>query len=107
MMSTIEQPVSPHADTMVRGSVWMVAMRWCMRGIGLISTVILARLLTPEDFGIVAMCMIVVGLLEAISYTGVDLALIRDSRTTRHHYDTAWTIQVLQASIHGGILYVF
>src|SRR5947207_1688538 len=43
--------------SLVRGSSWMVAMRLGIRGIGLISTMILARLLTPADFGIVAMAM--------------------------------------------------
>ena len=60
----------------------MVGMRWGMRLIGLVSTIILARLLTPADFGIVAMAMVVVGLLEIIAFTGVDLALIRDGNAT-------------------------
>ena len=62
---------------MVRGSMWMLAMRWGMRLIGIISTAILARLLVPEDFGIIAMAMIVVGLVEVFSQLGVDLALIQ------------------------------
>ena len=36
------------------GTLWVVAARWGMRGIGLISTVVLARLLAPHDFGVVA-----------------------------------------------------
>lgn len=67
-----------------------------MRLIGLVSTMILARLLAPEDFGLIAMALIAYGLLETISYAGVDLALMRAGNDTREHYDTAWTIQVLQ-----------
>jgi lipopolysaccharide exporter len=74
----------------------MMALRWVMRLIGLVSTMILARLLTPDDFGLIAMVMLSYGLLETISYAGVDLALMRAGADSRAHYDTAWTIQILQ-----------
>jgi O-antigen/teichoic acid export membrane protein len=76
--------------------MWMIAMRWVIRGLGLFSTIVLARLLHPEDFGVVAMAMVVVGFLEVFTYTGVDLAVIRTPSPTREHYDTAWTLGVGQ-----------
>lgn len=82
----------------------MIASRWVMRLVGLISTVVLARLLVPEDFGVVAMAMIVVGLLESLSYAGVDLALIRQKETSRDYYDTAWTVQILQGLFVASVL---
>ena len=60
-------------------------MRWATRALGLVSTVILARLLAPEDFGVVAMAMVVVGFLEVFTQTGVDLALIRDEKVSAVH----------------------
>ncbi len=53
----------------------------------------------PEDFGIIAMAMIVVGLVEVFSYLGVDLALIQRKEPTRDYYDTAWTINILQGAL--------
>ena len=82
----------------------MLAARWAMRMIGLVSTMILARLLTPEDFGLVAMVMLAYGLLETISYAGVDLALQRNSADTREHFDTAWTVQILQGGFIAALL---
>jgi O-antigen/teichoic acid export membrane protein len=90
----------------LRGSAWMVGMRWALRLIGLVSTAVLARLLTPADFGIVAMAMIVSGLLDTAAYAGVDLALIRAGAHGREYQDTAWTIQLLQALIVGALLLV-
>jgi O-antigen/teichoic acid export membrane protein len=80
---------------MIIGSAWMVAWRWTIRGIGLISTVVLARLLTPADFGLVAMAMLVAGLVEALGDSGQQLAVIRHAAPTRLHLDTAWTIGIL------------
>jgi lipopolysaccharide exporter len=79
------------------GSALMIAMRWTTRLLGLMSTLILVRLLTPDDFGVVAMAMVIVGFLEVFTHTSVDLALIRDREATREHYDTAWTLEILQA----------
>lgn len=74
----------------------MIGVRWAMRLVGLVSTIILARLLAPEDFGLIAMVMLTYGLLETISYAGVDLALMRPGITGRDYYDTAWTVGLLQ-----------
>jgi O-antigen/teichoic acid export membrane protein len=73
----------------------MIGGRWVVRGIGLVSTVILARLLTPADFGLVAMAMLVIGALQVLSETGQRQAIIRMASPERAHYDTAWTISVL------------
>jgi len=89
---------------MLTASAWMIAMRWAMRGIGLISTIVIARILAPQDFGIIAMGMVVVGLLETLSFLGVDLVLIQRDDVTRAHFDTAWTISILQGLLIAAIL---
>lgn len=80
---------------MLRGSAWGIALRWFIRCTGLLSTLILARLLTPTDFGIVAMAMLIVGALEVLSETGQRLAIIRHPDPVREHYDSAWTMSIL------------
>ncbi len=77
----------------------MIAMRWAIRAAGLVSTVILARILTPDDFGVVAMSSLVLGLLSVLSDMGTWQVLIRSGETDRRAYDTAWTIMLLQAAV--------
>ena len=77
---------------MLSGAFWMISLRWATRLTGLVSTVILARLLVPRDFGIVAMAMIVVGTLEIFNQTGQKLVLIRLENPTTEHFDSAWTV---------------
>lgn len=83
---------------MARGAAWMVAMRWTVRGIGLINTIVIARLLTPADFGIVTMAWIVVEFLMVLTETNVDLALLRGNTFSRDYLDTAWTIKVISGT---------
>ena len=52
----------------------------------------LVRLLSPTDFGLIAMAMLVVEFVELLSDTAVDLALIRHPNPKRAHFDSAWSI---------------
>ena len=77
------------------GTLWVVAARWGMRGIGLISTVVLVRLLAPHDFGVVALAVLVLGAIEVFSYTGMVTYIIRHPDPQRSHFDTVFTLQLI------------
>jgi O-antigen/teichoic acid export membrane protein len=87
------------------GSAWMVGMRWAIRGVGLMSTIILARLLAPDDFGVIAMAMVAVAILQSFAQSGVDLALLRAEAPHRGHYDAAWTLEIVQGVMLAAALF--
>jgi lipopolysaccharide exporter len=80
---------------MALGAVWMVSFKMLERGLGLISMLILARLLLPEDFGIVAMATSLIALLELFAMFGMDTALIQRANATPEHFNSAWTLNLL------------
>ncbi len=82
-----------------KGAAWMVLFKVAERSLGLVSTIILARLLMPKDFGIVAMAMSVIAVLELLSAFNFDLALIHDRSATRKDYDSAWTLNLIFSSL--------
>ena len=79
---------------MARGAVWMLLLTFVDRSVGLVSTLILARLLVPADFGIVAMAWSFIFIAELLAAFGFDVALIHKQDATRRHFDTAWTMNV-------------
>jgi lipopolysaccharide exporter len=83
----------------MRGAALTIAMRWVDRLIGIVSTLILARLLVPADFGIIAMASIVIGLVDVLFDVGVNVALIQNRQATPAHYHTAWTLRLIQAAV--------
>ncbi len=89
---------------MLRGASWAVAMNWVMRGIGVVNTVILARLLLPEHFGLVAMASLLYGFLDTFFDLGTGAHLIRQQQASPEHCNTAWTIGVLRGLVVGLIL---
>jgi len=80
---------------LLKGSAWMIAMRWSSRLLGLASMVVVARLLTPADFGIFAVATAFIGLLDAFTDIGTDIAIIRLEAPLRQHYETAWTFKII------------
>jgi len=76
------------------GAAWMVSFRLIDRFLGVLSTLVLARLLIPEDFGIIAMAMSLVALLEAFGDIGFDVVLIQKQDAKPDHYHSAWTLRV-------------
>lgn len=89
-------PDRPIAQRVAAGAAWMVSLQFASRAIGLLSLPILARLLLPEDFGVLAMAWAVVSLVGMLGAFGILRALIREQNASRDLYDTAWTLNVLK-----------
>jgi lipopolysaccharide exporter len=83
---------------------WVLAARHAERALGIVSIAVLARILTPPDFGLVAMASSVVAVVEVVSTFGFDWALVRLQAPTREHYDTAWTLRFVVGCGMGLIL---
>lgn len=78
-----------------RGAAWMLLFKAVDRVLGIVSTLLLARLLVPADFGLVAMAMSVIAVIELATAFSFEIALIQNPRPQRVHFDTAWTLNVL------------
>ena len=76
---------------MAKGALWMILARTGERSLGLVSTIILVRLLAPADFGLVAMGTSVIAVCELIGQLGLDAALIQNPSASqaplRHSLD--------------------
>lgn len=116
-MSSSQEPSHPVSSTspnaehqvvnrgMAKGAAWMVGMRLAIRFIGIISTIILARLLVPEDFGLVAIATMIYGFIEIMGEFGFDVVLIQKQDAERDYYDTAWTLSVIRGLVTSLVLF--
>ncbi len=84
---------------LIKGAFWAVGTRWSIKAIGFLNTVIMARLLMPADYGVVAMAMLVVGLIQAFMDLGTGTALLRKDKLERDDIDSAWTLRVIQSLV--------
>ncbi len=89
----------------VQASFWTVATRWTLRSLGLVSLVVLARLLEPEDYGLMAMAMTFVALMDLFMSWGFETAIVRHPDPRRDHYDTAWTLQFFNGLVCSTVVF--
>lgn len=86
------------------GAFWMVLGRWGVRLIGIVSTVILARLLTPADYGLVGLATLLHFLVQSASDFSLDVDLIRTQTAERSRYDTVWTLEVMRGAANAALV---
>jgi teichuronic acid exporter len=67
----------PLGATALRGMVWLGSARWAAQLFTWASMLVIARLLAPEDYGLVAIAMAFTGFLEVITDVGLGSALVQ------------------------------
>lgn len=72
--------------------LWKAAQYGGIKIIFLFRLVILARLLAPEDFGLLAVAMVAIDVLMRLTDFGMIPALVQRSDADDRHYHAAWTI---------------
>lgn len=95
----LRYPGETLSERVVHGGFWVFSLRIVDRGFMLIRTIVLARLLAPNDFGLFGIAMLALATLESFSQTGIDIALIQKKEDTRSYLDSAWTIQVFRGLV--------
>lgn len=88
---------------MAIGAAFMVGGRLIIRLISVISTLLLVRLLVPEDFGIIALAAAVFSVAETLTATGYAVLLVRRATVDRDAYDTAFTLNLMRCLLLGGL----
>lgn len=94
---------SPYADLKIRsirGGAVMLVAQGCRFAIQLISTMILARLLTPTDFGLVTMVIAITSFVSMFKDLGLSQATIQHPHITHAQVSTLfWVNLVLSAAL--------
>src|SRR5215475_6086007 len=65
---------------LIRGVAWTGAASWLAQGFTWLSTLFVVRILTPDDYGLVALAAVYLGFASLISEFGFGLAVV----TLRH-----------------------
>lgn len=89
----------------VSGVMWTSLQRYSTIGIQFISSIILARLLTPYDYGCIGMLSIFIVLAESFIDGGFGSALIQKKQPSQEDYSTIFYWNLLMAVLLYIILY--
>ena len=91
--------------SVTQGTAWLMGGRLMGQALGFIALVITARLLSQDDFGLMALAMAVMLLVGAILELPTAAALVHFENPTREDFDTAWTLGVLRGVLVSLLLF--
>lgn len=92
-------------DKIISGIFWTFLQKVGSRGIGLITTIILARILTPRDFGLIGMLTIFIAVSQALVQAGFNQALIQKENTDEEDYSSVFYINLIASVFLYSILF--
>ena len=92
-------------DKTVKGVGWNTIDRLANYGIGFIVGIILARLLSPEEYGLIGIIGIFTAIFNIILDSGLSIALIRKDGVTDEDYCTVFWTNLVLSFILTAILY--
>jgi O-antigen/teichoic acid export membrane protein len=99
----MHKPIAEQAGTSIS---WKAIQHAGVKIIFLIRLVILARLLSPDDFGLLAISMVAIEVLMSITDFGMIPALVQRTDIDRNHYDSAWTVGVVRGLAIAGFVFL-
>jgi lipopolysaccharide exporter len=86
---------------LARGVVWLSAAKVAVNVLAAISTVLLARFLSPEDFGLAAIGMTLLTIIATVTELSLGQALVQKDEVHELHYHTAWTLNLIRTALMG------
>ena len=94
------------SQRVVVSGFWAFALRAVNRAFSFIRLIILARVLAPDDFGLMGIALLTMATLDTFSQTGFQAALIQKKEDINHYLNASWTVLILRGSILFAILYI-
>jgi PST family polysaccharide transporter len=92
--------------TAVRGGVAVIIGQLARTLIQLVGLILLARLLTPVDFGLVAMVTSVIGVTSVLSDFGLSMAIMREAELKPSIRDNLFYISAVLALVTAGLVWL-
>lgn len=105
--NALKEPAPSLTARVARSAGWIVGGRFVMGMFGFLNTVIVARLLVPADFGIIAIGLTAMQILTNLSDIGVSQAVIRFRDADRDDLDTLFTLSAIRGVLIAALLIIF
>lgn len=85
-------------DTL-KGISWMTALSGLTKAVAVFKIAILARILSPSQFGNYGIALLVLGFLEVLTETGINVFLIQEKDETKTYLDSAWVVSMIRGTL--------
>ena len=91
----------------VGNAMWKMLETFSSKGISMVVSLILARFIAPEEYGVLSIATVFTGLTDILLTSGFTPALIQKKEIREHDYSTVFFISLSSAVVMYGLLYAF
>src|SRR3546814_1451830 len=95
------------SNRVFKGALFLTGARFILRLSSLANLVVLGRLLSPSDYGVAALAIVVIGFIQVFSDMRVNSALIAMRTIDKARPDTAFTMNLPQGLLIPLVLFAF
>lgn len=89
------------------GAAWLTGQKWVVRLSGLVTIAILARLVTPEEFGVVAAASVILPFIYLLSDLGLSTYLVQVADADQRVLSTGFWFSICSGLVLGGVMFAF
>lgn len=93
-------------STAVKNSIWKLMESFLSRGISMLVSIVLARLIMPEAYGVIALTTVFINLTDILIQAGFSTTLIRKENVSNEDYATVLCISVISATVLYSIIFI-
>ncbi|MBR3811650.1 MAG: lipopolysaccharide biosynthesis protein [Agathobacter sp.] len=93
-------------NKLLKGLIWKFLERFGVQGVQFVLQIILARLLSPQHYGVLSIMVIFVALANVFIQNGFNTALVQDKNVSEEDYSSVFWIMAIVATILYGLLFV-
>ena len=90
----------------VKGVMWSAVERFSVQGIQFVLTIIIARLILPSEYGLIAMLSIFLAIAQTFVDSGFSNALIQKKDRTEVDFSTVFYFNILISLVVYGVLFI-
>lgn len=83
----------------IKGITWMTALEGLTKAVAVVKIAVLARILTPSQFGQYGIALLVLGFLEVLTETGINVFLIQEKDNAEEYLNSAWVVSVIRGTL--------
>ncbi|WP_432504961.1 lipopolysaccharide biosynthesis protein [Kineococcus arenarius] len=87
-----------------RGVAWTLAGQWGLQGVRMVSIVVLARLLTPDDYGLMAMAWVITGFVATVGSLGLSEAVVQREHVSHAQASTLFWLNLALGVLLTGLV---
>ena len=83
----------------IKGVSWIGGIRVVIRTLSFAKTLVIARILSPAQFGVFGISTLVLSLVEILTETGINIFLVQQKDKVDSYISTAWIVSIIRGLV--------